>query len=346
MRCRNSQRLASFDSMAEGSIYRLDWSQVNLRGGVMSVGVAAVLILFGTLGITVGLAALFVMIGDQPGTLRNRLTVVFSFTVIGALLAFVGVWAGASHPLVATVLMVVIVYMATVAAALGKPAAVRGLLMAIWVVLALSISGSVDAPAKLALAFLIGGLLAGVGVWVFDLLNPSEAWEEQRPPVISTLIDQVGAPLGLFALVRGLSAGLATYLGTVLFPDFPVWTVIAVLVILQQQREATLQIGLLRTVGTVIGVAIVTPVLIIIGNGESVVAFGLLASGFGMIALQKVNYAIFTMFLTAMLVFALHVSGDDPIAGGVARLLATLVGSGIAFTAIFVTTRTQVTVRS
>ncbi len=65
-----------------------------------------------------------------------------------------------------------------------------------------------------------------------------------------------------------------------------------------------------------------------------------------MIALQKVNYAVFTLFLTAMLVFALHVSGDDAIAGGIARLLATLVGAGIAFIAIFVTTGTQDTVRS
>jgi uncharacterized membrane protein YccC len=335
--------------MAEGSIYRLDWSRVNLRGGAMSVGVivgvAAVLILFGTLGTTVGLAALFVMIGDQPGTLRNRLTVVFSFTVVGALLAFVGAWAGDSHSLVAGVLMVVIVYLATVAAALGKPAAVRGLLMAIWVVLALSISGSVDAPAKLALAFLIGGLIAGVGVGVYGLLRPSEESGAERPPVISTLIDQVRAPLGQFALIRGLAAGLATYIGTVLFPNFPVWTVIAVLVILQQQPEATRQIGLLRTVGTVLGVAIASAVLIIIGDGEPVVVSALLASGFGMIALQKVNYTVFTLFLTAMLVFSLHITGDDAIAGGIARLLATLVGAGIAFTAIFVTTRTQVTVR-
>jgi uncharacterized membrane protein YccC len=63
-----------------------------------------------------------------------------------------------------------------------------------------------------------------------------------------------------------------------------------------------------------------------------------------MIALQKVNYAIFTLLLTAMLVFSLHITGDDAIAGGIARLLATLVGAGIAFTAIFVTTRTQATV--
>ena len=68
----------------------------------------------------------------------------------------------------------------------------------------------------------------------------------------------------------------------------------------------------------------------------------LLASGFGMIALKKVNYAVFTLFLTAMLVFSLHVTGDDAIAGGVARLLATLVGAGIAFAAIFVTNRTRV----
>ena len=57
----------------------------------------------------------------------------------------------------------------------------------------------------------------------------------------------------------------------------------------------------------------------------------LLFSGFAMIALQNVNYAVFSLFLTAMLVFALHVSGEDALEGGIARLLATLLGVAIAF---------------
>jgi uncharacterized membrane protein YccC len=332
--------------MAEGSIYRLDWSQVNLRAGVRTVlvviGVAVVLILFGALGITVGLAALFVMIADQPGSLRSRLLSVISFTIVGSLLAFAGAWAGTTHALIAGLLMSAIVYLATVAAALGKPAAVRGLLMAIWVVLALSLSSSVDAPAKLSLAFLVGGLLAGVVVLVFGLLRPSEKPAGDQPPVISTLVEQKWTPLGQFAVIRGLASGFGTYLGIVLFPDFPIWVVIAVLVILREERGATFQIGLLRTAGTLLGVIGASATLAIIGDSEAVVVAAFLASGFGMIALQKVNYAVFTLFLTAMLVFALHVAGDDAIEGGVARLLATLVGVAIAFVAIFVSTRSRV----
>lgn len=332
--------------MAEDSIYRLDWSQVNLRGGLRTVtviaGVSVVLILFGTLGITVGLAALFVMIADQPGSLGRRLLAVLSFTIIGSLLAFAGAWLGTSHPLIAALLMALIVYLATVAAALGKSIAVRGLLLAIWAVLALSLSGSVDRPVQLSLAFLVGGLLAGAVVWTYGLVRPTEESGEVRPPPISTLIDELGTPHGRFALIRGLAAGLATYLGVVLFPDFPVWAVIAALVILQEERGATFQIGLLRTAGTLLGVIVASAALFVIGGSEPLVVAAVLASGFAMMALQKVNYAVFTLFLTAMLVLALNVTGDDAVAAGVDRLLATLVGAAIAFAAILFTTRTRV----
>gem|GEM_PF-6188249 len=331
--------------MARPSIYRFDWTEIDVRGGLTAVGViagvAVVLTLFGTLGIAIGIAALFVMIADEPGSLRSRLSALALFTVGGSLLAFAGAWAGTSHVLVAGVLMAMIVYLATVAAALGKPAAVRGLLMALWVILALALSGTVDAPAELALAFLAGGVLGGIGVWISGLIHSSPRSEDEKPPLISTLVGELWTPLGQFALIRGLSAGLATYVGIVLFPDFPIWIVISVLVILREERGATIQIGLLRTAGTLLGVIAASACLLLIGDSQTAVTAAFLLSGFAMIALQKVNYAVFTLFLTAMLVFALHVTGDDAWAGGIARLLATLIGAGIAFTAIFVNTSTR-----
>ena len=39
-----------------------------------------------------------------------------------------------------------------------------------------------------------------------------------------------------------------------------------------------------------------------------------------------------------MLVFALHLTGDDALGGGIARLLATLRGAVIAFGVILITT--------
>ena len=334
--------------MSESSGYRLDWSQVNLRGGLRTVLVivlvSVVLILFGGLGITVGLAALFVVIGDGPGSLRSRLLYVASFTVMGSALAFAGAWAGTDHLVLGGFLVAVVVFLATLAAALGKSAAVRGLLLAVWVVLALALSGSVETPAKLSLAFAIGGVLAGGALWVYGMFRPGDPSEVDRQPLIATLFAQLRTPLGEFAVIRGVATGLATYAGVLLFPDFPIWAVIAVLVILREERATTLQIGVLRMAGTLLGVVFASAVLLVVGGNEVAVIFSFLASGFGMIALRKVNYAVFTLFLTAMLVLALHVTGDDAIYGGVSRLLATLVGAAIAFAAILITTRRRLDV--
>lgn len=332
--------------MPGSSIYKLDWSRINLRGGlttvVVVIAVALILIVFGVLGIAVGVAALFVMIADQPGTLRYRVSGVLRFTLLGSLLAFGGAWAGTSHLLIASLLMFVIVYLATVAVALGKPAAVRGLLLAIWSVLALSLSGSVEAPLDLAGAFLVGGVLAGLVVLAHGLITDvGESADQPERRLIAGLVEQVRTPLGRFAVVRGAASGVATYLGILLFPDYPIWAVISVIVILREEREATVSVGVLRTVGTLLGVALTSLVLMAIGDSQTVVTIAFLAAGFLMMALQKVNYAVFTLFLTAMLVLALHVEGSDAVEGGLARFLATLLGAGIAFVALWAGSRTR-----
>jgi hypothetical protein len=327
--------------MITGSIYKLDWSQVNLRGGFVTVlvivAVALVLALFGTLGIAVGLATLFVMIADTPGSLRSRLVAVLTFSFVGALLAFGGAWAGSERPVLASLLMAAVVYLATIAAARGKSAAVRWLLLSIWVVMVISLSSGVEQPIELSLAFLGGGLLAGIGIAVRGWFADVDDEGDLLPP-ISVVFAEMRTPLGRFAVVRGLAAGIATYLGVLIFPEFPVWVVIAVLIILREERGATIDIGVLRTLGTLLGVAVASGVLVILGEYGLAVIAAFLFSGFAMIALQKVNYAVFSLFLTAMLVFALHVRGEDALEGGIARLLATLLGVAIAFGGILVTT--------
>lgn len=332
--------------MSDGSIYKLDWSQVNLRGGVTTVlvivVVALVLVFFGTLGMAVGLAALFVMIADTPGSLRSRLLAVLTFSLVGALLAFGSAWAGSEKPLLASLLMAVVVYLATMASVRGKPAAVRWLLLSIWVVMVVALSSGIERPIEISLAFLAGGLLAGIGVAVQGWRSEVDI-EDESPPSLRAVLAEVGNPVGRFALVRGLAAGAATYLGVLLFPDFPIWVVASVLIILREERGATFEIGLLRTMGTLLGVIGASGVLLAIGGSKFVVIVAFLLSGFAMIALQKVNYAVFSLFLTAMLVFALHVTGENALEGGIARLLATILGAGIAFGAIVITTDRSVT---
>jgi uncharacterized membrane protein YccC len=209
----------------------------------------------------------------------------------------------------------------------------------------ISLSRGVERPIELSLAFLGGGLLAGIGIAVRGWFADVDDEGDLLPPM-SVVFAEMRTPLGRFAVVRGLAAGVATYLGVLLFPEFPVWVVIAVLIILREERGATIDIGVLRTLGTLLGVAVASGVLVILGEYGLAVIAAFLFSGFAMIALQKVNYAVFSLFLTAMLVFALHVSGEDALEGGIARLLATLLGVAIAFGGILVTTADRTSTQS
>lgn len=92
--------------------------------------------------------------------------------------------------------------------------------------------------------------------------------------------------------------------------------------------------GLLRTVGTVLGV-IVAEVLIALSGGDQTAAFvGFVLAALAMAALQRVNYAIFVACLTALLVLAEQLATGTGEATATDRLLATLLGAAIAFVAI------------
>lgn len=317
---------------------RLDLDAVELHKGVMGLG--AILAfgifvgIFGDVGMVAALAVLFVILADQPGTMRDHGTGVLIVTAAGTVIALVGVWAGAEHVLVSAALTFVVVLLATLAAGLGPAMVVRGMLLSVWAVLAISLAGETEKAFQLAIAFAGGGLIAAAIIWLRTRSLPEPSLEAEAVAAARTLEDVIRSPLGWFALLRAAAAGLAVWLGTLLFPDHTIWAALTVILVMKPRAGETMAVGLLRTAGTMIGV-IVAEAFIALTNGDQAMAFiGFMLAAFAMAALQKVNYAVFVAGLTALLVLSDQLAFGTGEATATDRLFATLLGAAIAFVAI------------
>jgi uncharacterized membrane protein YccC len=315
-------------------LLRLDLDAVDLRKGV--TGLAFILSfavfvgLFGDVGLVAGLATLFVILADHPGPPRDRGLGVLVMTVLGSLIALLGVWAGPLHPVFSASLTGLVVALSTLAAGLGASYALRGMLLSVWVVLAISLAGPTETAFQLALAFAAGGFIAAAVLWLRTRALPEPSVATEMETAARSAEEVIRSPLAWFALLRGGAAGLALWLGVILFPAHPVWAALAVILVLKPKAGDTLASGLLRSVGTVIGVILAEVVILVADSNDAVVAIGLLVFAFAMTALQKVNYAVFVACLTALLVLADQFARGSGEATAADRLLATLLGAAIA----------------
>lgn len=318
----------------------LDLDQVNLRRGFVGlVAIAATIVfiaVFGIVGMTAGLAALFVVGADSPGAPRDRVQGVLVMTVVGALIAALAVWEGTDRMWLATLLTVVITGAATLAAGFGSTWATRGLLLSLWAVLALSVAGEDQSALELAAAYVLGGMVAAAILWLQSRTDQEAADEATEERAARALGDIVLSPLGLFALLRAGAVGLATVLGIELFPDHPIWAAITVLLVLKPQVGEAVESGVLRILGTLGGVLAAAGIVALAGGSNAAVVVAFLAAAFGMVALKDVNYAVFVFFLTGVLVLIQDLLGEDAEAAADQRLLATLLGAGIAFAALWI----------
>ncbi len=319
-------------------LLRLDLDAVDLHKGL--TGLLSILAfglfvgIFGSIGMVAALATLFVIMADQPGPLRDRVMGVLIMTVAGSLIALVGIRAGPEHVIAASILTLVVVALATLVAGLGSVYALRGLLLAVWAVVAISLAGETETAVQLAVAFAGGGLFAAVIIWLRTRAEPAPSIEEEARVSERDLAAIIRSPLGWFALLRAAAAGIAMWLGASLFPEHAIWAALTVILVMKPRAGETTVSGLLRTIGTLLGV-IAAEALIAVSGGETVIVLiGFLLAAFGMAALQKVNYAVFVACLTALLVLSDQLASGTGEATATDRLLATMLGAGIAFLAI------------
>jgi uncharacterized membrane protein YgaE (UPF0421/DUF939 family) len=319
-------------------LLRLDLDAFDPRRGLTGLvaifAAVAFAAVFGTAGVIAGLAALFVIMTDRPGSLRARSLGVLVMTGFGAVIAIFALVAGTENVWMATLLTFVVTAAGTLAAGFGGAAAIQGLLLSVWAIVALSFGGDADRAAELTLAYLVGGLIAAVVILIPTRALPEPSLEEEAAVASQRLEHILRSPLGWFALLRATAVALAMAIGAIAFPAHPVWAAITVVVVMRPKAGETVAMGVLRTVGTLAGV-VAAEVMLAFSSGEDVVLLiGFLVAGFGMAALGRVNYAILVGFLTALLVLASELVGGGGDSAAVDRLLQTILGAAIAFGAM------------
>ncbi len=316
----------------------LDLEAVDLKKGLtvlVAIAIAiAIAVVFGTAGMAAGLAMLFAILTDQPGPLRARALGLAVMTLAGSAIAFVALWAGTDLAWVALLLTFVVTALGTLVAGYGHAAAIRGLLLAVWAVVALSLGGELDLAISLTVAFAVGGLIAALIIWLGARALPEPPMEEEVEDASQAFVELLRSPLGWFSLLRAAAVTLALALGIAFFPAHPIWGALTVLIVLRPKAGETVAVGVLRTVGTLLGIIAAEGVLVIAGSDEPVLFLGIVVAGFGMGAFMKVNYAVMVAFLTALLVFASELLADAGQRAAIDRLLATIMGAVLAFIAL------------
>jgi len=285
----------------------------------------------GTAGMAAGRAMLFTILADQPGRLRARALGVATMTLGGSAIALVALWAGTELTWVALLLTFVATALGTLVAGYGPAAAIRGLLLAVWAVVALSIGGELDLAMRLTVAFAVGGLIAALIIWLRARTLAEPPMEEQVEVASQALGQLVRSPLGWFSVLRAAATTLALAIGIALFPAHPIWAALTVLIVLRPKAGDTVAVGVLRTLGTLLGILGAETAIVIAGGDEPILFLGLVVASFGMGAFAKVNYAVMVAFLTALLVLASELLADAGESAAVDRLLATIVGAVLAF---------------
>jgi uncharacterized membrane protein YccC len=92
--------------------------------------------------------------------------------------------------------------------------------------------------------------------------------------------------------------------------------------------------GVLRTVGTLGGVVAAEAVVYLAGGAGAVLFAAFMIAAFAMVALKRVNYAVFVLFLTAAIILSEALLGENTEAAATQRLVATVLGAAIAFIGI------------
>lgn len=135
------------------------------------------------------------------------------------------------------------------------------------------------------------------------------------------------------AIRLAVTLAIAVFLYRVVPLSRGYWVPITILVVLRPDFQATFGRGLARVLGTAIGILLATGLLVLAAPDTAHVVGVLLVLGFGLAlyASLNVNYALFSVFVTAMVVVLLSFFEHAPVGPTLQdRLLNTVIGSGIA----------------
>jgi hypothetical protein len=212
----------------------------------------------------------------------------------------------------------------------------------VFVVVASYFPGGPHYAVGRTLMVLAGGALQMIAFTAFYLLrrkprelgNPPPRAEVPRR--LRELLGRLREELTLHGETAAYVArlALALLISTAIYRYFQVrngyWIPMTALLVLKPQWTGTLSRGIARMVGTVAGAGIALALARLLPFPEWVIPALAIVCAWGCYALQAVNYAIFSVFVTLYIVFLFRFGGFSQTAAAHIRLVNTIVGGAIA----------------
>ncbi len=138
------------------------------------------------------------------------------------------------------------------------------------------------------------------------------------------------APFGRHALRLAITLAVTGTLAHLLPIQRGYWMTLTAALVLRPDFTTTLSRGFARILGTLIGVAVATALVLALPDTPHVVlALAIFFAAIGYTTFQ-LNYALYTVTVTAYVVFILSLVGTPEHAAIISRAVATLIGGGIA----------------
>jgi uncharacterized membrane protein YccC len=160
----------------------------------------------------------------------------------------------------------------------------------------------------------------------------------RRPPIrdgLTTLRANLTPRSAAFRHALRLAATIA--IGTVVYRvahlDRGYWMPLTTLIVLRPEFQETFSRGLARIAGTIGGALVATVVVYLLAPGPTQLTLLLLLFVWGCYAFIRANYTVFTVCLTAYVVFILMLSGVAEMTAATERALYTIEGGALALLA-------------
>jgi hypothetical protein len=324
-------------------VIALDRSAVNVRAGI--IGLLAIILLLlaillvGDVAMAAVIGAMALLAMDPPRPKRSWIIDVLSLIVGGAVLTLLAVTVG--DQAVPAALVVAFAAWATLVLPEWRGTSpISGVILTLWIVLALDQNGSGSGALEYAVSFALGGTFGAAVAWYRQRsTNASSASAtssstddgQPGPEHPASLKSVLTGPIGIVALLRAAGLGVAVLLGYALFEDHTTWAAISVVIVVRLPARDAVFIGVQRSLGTAAGVVIAVILASLLGGTTLALFVLFLGTAFLMLALKEVNYSLFAMLLTALIVLTQRILSADALDAGLERLLATILGVVISF---------------
>lgn len=277
---------------------------------------------------------------DVKGTISLRLK---ELVFAGFLILILTPFAILSGGNLITILLftTIIVFLSSMAIAVGPQTTKVAFLLSTWLLIALSIPGSISNALSLTISILFGGLI----YLIFILLTSAYKRSDNEKTVNTSFSELRGisnklkthlnfnSPVLKFSLLRTIAVLIAIQISWMLFENKPLWTAYAVFFVMRPNLEYLIKPGIERAVGTLIGAVLASITIFLFSDYNMFLQIVFLFSASAIIAEGGKNYFLFISLLTYSIIIYFSIFSDVPVTAS-ERILENLIGIGIALLTI------------